>query len=149
MKALTLTVAAMVGGAGPIAAQTDQPPLIDRNLFFGEIAISGAQISPDGRFLIPALDPMHPAIPEVPSGPSTPASEHAPGGGGGTILPQEISELHKYGITKIYSPDDGRKMGLEGMIEDRGRDTAGSGPGAADRPGPRTTVAGCEVCAQL
>jgi methylmalonyl-CoA mutase len=40
------------------------------------------------------------------------------GGGGGTILPQEISELHKYGITKIYSPDDGRKMGLEGMIED-------------------------------
>ena len=40
------------------------------------------------------------------------------GGGGGTILPQEIQELHKYGITKIYSPDDGRKMGLEGMIED-------------------------------
>ncbi|HEY2633078.1 MAG TPA: prolyl oligopeptidase family serine peptidase [Steroidobacteraceae bacterium] len=51
MKALTLTVAAMVGGAGPIAAQTGQPPLIDRNLFFGEIAISGAQISPDGRFI--------------------------------------------------------------------------------------------------
>ncbi len=40
------------------------------------------------------------------------------GGGGGTILPSEIEELHKYGITKIYSPDDGRKMGLEGMIED-------------------------------
>jgi len=40
------------------------------------------------------------------------------GGGGGTILPQEIEELHKYGITKIYSPDDGRHMGLEGMIED-------------------------------
>src|SRR6478736_7498311 len=40
------------------------------------------------------------------------------GGGGGTILPQEITELHKYGITRIYSPDDGRKMGLEGMIED-------------------------------
>ena len=40
------------------------------------------------------------------------------GGGGGTILPQEITELHKYGITKIYSPDDGRQMGLEGMIED-------------------------------
>ena len=40
------------------------------------------------------------------------------GGGGGTILPVEIEELHKYGITKIYSPDDGRKMGLEGMIED-------------------------------
>ena len=40
------------------------------------------------------------------------------GGGGGTILPDEIDELHKYGITRIYSPDDGRKMGLEGMIED-------------------------------
>ncbi|HET6994575.1 MAG TPA: methylmalonyl-CoA mutase family protein [Chitinophagaceae bacterium] len=40
------------------------------------------------------------------------------GGGGGTILPHEIEELHKYGITRIYSPDDGRKMGLEGMIED-------------------------------
>ncbi len=40
------------------------------------------------------------------------------GGGGGTILPTEIEELHKYGITRIYSPDDGRHMGLEGMIED-------------------------------
>lgn len=40
------------------------------------------------------------------------------GGGGGTILPSEIEELQNYGITRIYSPDDGRKMGLEGMIED-------------------------------
>src|SRR5215831_8725772 len=40
------------------------------------------------------------------------------GGGGGTILPQEIAELHNYGITRIYSPDDGRKLGLEGMIDD-------------------------------
>ncbi len=40
------------------------------------------------------------------------------GGGGGTILPEEIRELQSYGITKIYSPDDGRHMGLEGMIED-------------------------------
>ena len=40
------------------------------------------------------------------------------GGGGGTILPDEIRELQSYGITKIYSPDDGRHMGLEGMIED-------------------------------
>ncbi|TAE13241.1 MAG: methylmalonyl-CoA mutase, partial [Bacteroidetes bacterium] len=40
------------------------------------------------------------------------------GGGGGTILPEEIRELHNYGITRIYSPDDGRAMGLEGMIED-------------------------------
>ena len=40
------------------------------------------------------------------------------GGGGGTILPDEIQELHQYGIARIYSPDDGRKLGLEGMIED-------------------------------
>lgn len=40
------------------------------------------------------------------------------GGGGGTILPIEIRELHQYGIERIYSPDDGRQMGLEGMIQD-------------------------------
>ncbi len=40
------------------------------------------------------------------------------GGGGGVILPEEIDELHKYGITRIYSPDDGREMGLQGMIND-------------------------------
>ena len=40
------------------------------------------------------------------------------GGGGGTILPTEIEELHAHGIEKIYSPDDGRKLGLKGMIED-------------------------------
>ncbi len=40
------------------------------------------------------------------------------GGGGGTILPAEIEELQKYGITRIYSPDDGRSMGLQGMIND-------------------------------
>lgn len=40
------------------------------------------------------------------------------GGGGGTILPDEIEELHTYGITRIYSPDDGRQMGLQGMIND-------------------------------
>jgi isobutyryl-CoA mutase len=40
------------------------------------------------------------------------------GGGGGTILPEEIRELHGYGITRIYSPDDGRAMGLQGMIND-------------------------------
>ncbi len=40
------------------------------------------------------------------------------GGGGGTILPTEIDELQKYGITRIYSPDDGRSMGLQGMIND-------------------------------
>jgi methylmalonyl-CoA mutase len=40
------------------------------------------------------------------------------GGGGGTILPEEIEELHAYGIAKIYSPDDGRQLGLEGMIKE-------------------------------
>lgn len=40
------------------------------------------------------------------------------GGGGGVILPDEIAELHEYGITRIYSPDDGRAMGLQGMIND-------------------------------
>ena len=40
------------------------------------------------------------------------------GGGGGVILPTEIAELEKYGITRIYSPDDGRSMGLQGMIDD-------------------------------
>jgi methylmalonyl-CoA mutase len=40
------------------------------------------------------------------------------GGGGGTILPAEVEELHRYGIKRIYTPDDGRAMGLEGMIED-------------------------------
>src|ERR1044071_2647925 len=40
------------------------------------------------------------------------------GGGGGVILPDEIKELMDYGITRIYSPDDGRAMGLQGMIND-------------------------------
>lgn len=40
------------------------------------------------------------------------------GGGGGTILPLEAEELHAYGITRIYSPDDGRRLGLQGMIND-------------------------------
>ena len=40
------------------------------------------------------------------------------GGGGGTILPEEIKILEDYGIEKIYHPDDGRKMGLQGMIND-------------------------------
>ncbi|PQJ76033.1 methylmalonyl-CoA mutase family protein [Polaribacter gangjinensis] len=40
------------------------------------------------------------------------------GGGGGVILPEEIKELMDYGITRIYAPDDGREMGLQGMIND-------------------------------
>jgi methylmalonyl-CoA mutase len=40
------------------------------------------------------------------------------GGGGGVILPEEIKELMDYGVTRIYSPDDGRHMGLQGMVND-------------------------------
>ena len=40
------------------------------------------------------------------------------GGGGGVILPTEIKDLMDYGITRLYSPDDGRAMGLQGMIND-------------------------------
>ncbi len=40
------------------------------------------------------------------------------GGGGGVILPSEIRDLHAYGVTRIYSPDDGRELGLQGMIND-------------------------------
>lgn len=40
------------------------------------------------------------------------------GGGGGTILPSEIEELHDYGVTKLYHAEDGRNLGLEGVIQD-------------------------------
>ena len=40
------------------------------------------------------------------------------GGGGGVILPEEIKDLMDYGIDRIYSPDDGRELGLQGMIDD-------------------------------
>jgi methylmalonyl-CoA mutase len=40
------------------------------------------------------------------------------GGGGGVILPEEIKNLMDYGITRIYAPDDGRALGLQGMIND-------------------------------
>ena len=40
------------------------------------------------------------------------------GGGGGVIVPEEIRELHDYGISRIYSPQDGQKLGLKGMIQD-------------------------------
>src|SRR5579863_10498586 len=40
------------------------------------------------------------------------------GGGGGVIVPAEIQELMAYGVTRLYSPEDGAKMGLQGMIDD-------------------------------
>ncbi|WP_430790146.1 fused isobutyryl-CoA mutase/GTPase IcmF [Virgibacillus flavescens] len=41
---------------------------------------------------------------------------HVYGGGGGVIIPREIKELHEYGVSWIFSPEDGRKYGLQGMI---------------------------------
>src|SRR5690625_3204827 len=38
------------------------------------------------------------------------------GGGGGTIIPREVKELHHYGVAKIFTPEDGRELGLQGMI---------------------------------
>ncbi|MBC3869562.1 methylmalonyl-CoA mutase family protein [Undibacterium oligocarboniphilum] len=38
------------------------------------------------------------------------------GGGGGVIVPEEIADLHVYGVTRIFSPEDGQRMGLVGMI---------------------------------
>ena len=40
------------------------------------------------------------------------------GGGGGVIVPEEVRELHDYGISRIYSPEDGQSMGLQGMMDD-------------------------------
>ena len=40
------------------------------------------------------------------------------GGGGGVIVPEEIRELQAYGVARVYSPEDGQKMGLQGMIND-------------------------------
>jgi methylmalonyl-CoA mutase len=40
------------------------------------------------------------------------------GGGGGVIVPEEMKALHDYGVARIYSPEDGQKMGLQGMIND-------------------------------
>ena len=46
------------------------------------------------------------------------ASTRIFGGGGGTILPSEIDELHAHGVPRLYSPDDGRALGREGMSAD-------------------------------
>src|SRR3954468_18712689 len=40
------------------------------------------------------------------------------GGGGGVIVPAEIKTLHDYGVTRIFSPEDGQKLGLQGMINE-------------------------------
>src|SRR5215510_12979709 len=56
------------------------------------------------------------------------------GGGGGTITPEEIEELHAYGVERIYHPNDGMKLGLVAMIEDvvKRAKTAAAGRAATD-----------------
>ena len=58
------------------------------------------------------------------------------GGGGGVIVPEEISELQAYGVTRIYSPQDGQRMGLQGMIGEMimrcDRDLCGFAPATVD-----------------
>ncbi|MBK8979549.1 MAG: cobalamin-dependent protein [Planctomycetes bacterium] len=67
------------------------------------------------------------------------------GGGGGVILPEEIEALHDYGIERIYSPDDGRRLGLVGMVRDMLRRADFATPRAVDadalRTGDRLAVA--------
>ena len=69
------------------------------------------------------------------------------GGGGGVIVPDEIRELQAYGVARIYSPEDGQRMGLAGMIGEmmmrcdrrplgaRADDARGAAPATATRPG--------------
>jgi methylmalonyl-CoA mutase len=61
------------------------------------------------------------------------------GGGGGVIVADEIAELHEYGVARIYSPEDGQQIGLQGMIDDmmsRCRfDPGSSAPDLAEAPG--------------
>jgi methylmalonyl-CoA mutase len=58
------------------------------------------------------------------------------GGGGGVIVPAEIRELHEYGVTRIYAPEDGARLGLQGMINDlikqTDSDPMAQAPGAAE-----------------
>ncbi len=68
------------------------------------------------------------------------------GGGGGVIVPEEIAELEAYGVAKIFSPEDGMRMGLEGMIESMVRacdfdPLAVSGDGWGGGDGPEVEVA--------
>jgi len=59
------------------------------------------------------------------------------GGGGGVIVPAEVRELEAYGVTRIYSPEDGARMGLQGMIDDMIKradvDLCAQLPGTLDR----------------
>lgn len=70
------------------------------------------------------------------------------GGGGGVILPDEIRELMAYGITRIYSPDDGRALGLQGMINDLVRQSDFATGDTISNPEP-LTVRNHQLIAQL
>src|SRR5574343_36806 len=70
------------------------------------------------------------------------------GGGGGVIVPAEIKELHAYGVTRIYAPEDGVHMGLQGMInevvQNADYDVADQGV-----PTPEQALAGLKAAAEL
>ena len=65
-------------------------------------------------------------------------------GGGGTISPAEIAELEAYGVTRIYTPEDGRRLGLTGMIEDVFTRVRGRAPQEAGRALPSTAIPSIE-----
>jgi methylmalonyl-CoA mutase len=67
------------------------------------------------------------------------------GGGGGTILPSEIEELEAYGICRIYHPDHGREMGLQGMINDMIQKCDSPTPALPKREGVETQLQKKEV----
>ncbi len=64
------------------------------------------------------------------------------GGGGGTILPEEAEELRRRGIDRVFSPDDGRTMGLQGMIDEVLRGARRPMPSLADPGGAARALAG-------
>jgi isobutyryl-CoA mutase len=69
------------------------------------------------------------------------------GGGGGVIVPPEIRELQAYGVTRIYSPEDGQRMGLAGMIGEMvmrcDKDLTAYAPNPGGDAGPRRDELAC------
>ena len=77
-------------------------------------------------------------------------------GGGGTISPAEIAELEAYGVAKIYTPEDGRRLGLTGMIDDvfarvgrRSQDNANPGVLRCATTAPSRTPSPCSKAASM
>jgi methylmalonyl-CoA mutase len=66
------------------------------------------------------------------------------GGGGGVIIPAEIEELHAYGVSRIYSPNDGQTIGLQGMIDDMLR-RCHDGDGRPAAPNPAQLITGDRI----